>query len=139
MSQSARRSPMRNINVMDLNNGRRRWMEHNHDGRREYGRGRATRAGAAPASGSGGATPASSSSRIRLAITRGAHNIEQRERCERVDRNEPRGPDRKSHKRRRRVDEHEPQVGRPSHMIVENSLEITPKVFRDAVDFFLRK
>jgi hypothetical protein len=109
------------------------------------GGGRAARAGAAPASGSGGATPASSSSRIRLAITSGAHNIEQRERCERVDRDEPRGPDGKSHKRRRQVDEHEPclngksQDGRPSYMIVENSLEITPKVFRDVIDFFLRK
>jgi hypothetical protein len=55
----------------------------------------------------------------------GAHNRERREWCGRVDKDEPRGSDRKSHEQRGRVDEDEPRAdrksrdGSPSHIIID--------------------
>jgi hypothetical protein len=91
-------------------------MECSRDGRREYGKG---------AHGSGGArcrraAQAESVPQLRV----GAHNTERHKRRGLVDEDEPRGLDRKSCERHRRVDEDEPRPdkkshdGCPSHIII---------------------
>jgi hypothetical protein len=83
----------------NLGGGRGMWMERGRDRRHKYGA-RGARLGGGSASERLGQNPSWNLE---------PHNIERRERCGRVDEDEPQGPDGKSRERRGRVDEDEPR------------------------------